>query len=133
MGAFLGLAVNELSGPPDNGEPDTRTIVYRTFLAAPYIAPADGFVEQKWSGTNQAGDNKDHIGVVIDAFAHHSLIDSNYTAVLVDLQGEPYQSPSQYIILKCIEQECTMKQLMKLYCLTLRCTHESQLTHKSAY
>jgi len=61
--------------------------MYRTFLAAPYIAKADGFVKHKWSGTNQAGDNTDPVGVVINAFAHHSLIDSNYTAVLVDLQG----------------------------------------------
>ena len=84
---FLGTAIDEVADHPKEGEPDTRTIVYRTFLAAPYIARADGFIECKWSGTNQAGDNKDPVGIAIDAFAHHTLINSNYTAVLVDLQG----------------------------------------------
>ena len=122
-GAFLGLAVDNVLSHPNNGKPDTRTIVYRTFLAAPYIASADGFIEQKWSGTNQAGDNKDPIGMVIDAFTHHSLIDSNYTAVLVDLQGKPHMFLST-IILNHVEQECTVKQPMKLCCLTLKCIRE---------
>lgn len=84
--AFLGTAIDEVPGPPENGA-DTRTIVYQTFLAAPYIASTEGFNETKWSGTNRAGDNKDSIGIIIDAFAHHSLIESQFTAVLADLQG----------------------------------------------
>ena len=57
------------------------------FLAAPYIPSGDGYVEEKWSGTNQAGNNSGQLGIVMDVFAHHSLVDSGYTAVIVDLQG----------------------------------------------
>jgi hypothetical protein len=88
-GAFIGTTIDKVPDHPQSNEADARTLVYPKFLGAPYIALTDGFIEQKWSGTNQAGDNKDPIGIVIDAFAHHSLIDSNHTAVLVDLQGEP--------------------------------------------
>jgi hypothetical protein len=86
-GAFLGMAVDKVANHPKESEPDPRTILYETILAAPYISILDGFSERKWLGTNQAGDNKNCFGAVIDAFAHHTLIDSNSTAVLVDLQG----------------------------------------------
>ena len=84
-GAFIETTINKVPDHPESNKADTRTLVYKIFLAAPYIALTDGFIEQKWSVTN----NKDPIGIVIDAFAHHLLIDSNYTAVLMDLQGEP--------------------------------------------
>jgi hypothetical protein len=107
--AFLGTAIGDIPGHPKDGEPDTRTIVYRTFLAAPYIALTDGFEEHKWSGTNQPGGSKDPVGAVIDAFAHHSLVDSDFSAVLVDLQGARAHVLLQSFILIYLKQECIAK------------------------
>ena len=63
-------------------------MIYSTFLAAsllPFGKP--GYVEDKWSGTNQTGNNDSAISCVLAAFAHHSVVDSNKTCLLVDLQG----------------------------------------------
>jgi hypothetical protein len=85
--AFIGTVAADIRNAPKDNVDDDRTLVYKTFLAAPYIPHGDGYVEEKWSGTNQAGDNNGPLGRVMDAFAHHSLVDSDYTAVIVDLQG----------------------------------------------
>lgn len=85
--AFVGTVTADIGALPADGTKDQRTLVYRTFLAAPYIPHGEGYSEDKWSGTDQAGNNNDHLGHVMDAFAHHSLVDSNNTAVIVDLQG----------------------------------------------
>jgi hypothetical protein len=77
--------VDDVPNTPDDGEANMQTVIYKSFLVAPYIAVGEGFCKQKWSGTNQARDNKDFIGVFIDAFTHHSLVNSNFTAVLVNL------------------------------------------------
>ena len=68
----------------------------QTFLAAPYIPCGDSYTEEKWSRTHKAGNNDTPLGQVMDAFAHHSLIDSNYTAVIVDLQGHNSRNNISY-------------------------------------
>jgi hypothetical protein len=93
--AFTGTVLIDIEDPPTQNEDaapkdevdDRRTLVYKMFLAAPYVPHGDGYLEQKWSGTDQAGDNTSHIGCVMDTFTHHTLVDSNQTAVVVDLQG----------------------------------------------
>jgi len=103
--AFIGTVLIDIEDPPTQNEDaapedevdDRRTLVYKTFLAAPYVPHGDGYLEQKWSGTDQAGDNTSHIGCVMDAFAHHTLVDSNQTAVVVDLQG--IQCPGGEVVL----------------------------------
>jgi hypothetical protein len=87
--AFIGTVTADIGDAPANFEDDHRVLVYKTFLAAPYIPRGEGYVEEKWSGTNQAGNNRSSLGCVMDAFAHHSLVDSTHTAVIVDLQGRP--------------------------------------------
>jgi hypothetical protein len=76
---------------------DKQPLVYKTFLAAPYITRSEGCIQEKWSGTNEAGDNTRELGCVIDAFTHHSLVDSNHTAVIVDLQGMPHITSDMHL------------------------------------
>ena len=87
-GAFMGKLTKNIDPPPADGEFDNRSLIYNTFLATPLLPfGKPGYVEDKWSGTNQTGDNQTSIGRVLAAFAHHSVVDSNKTCLLVDLQG----------------------------------------------
>ena len=90
--AFIGTVTTDVGAPTN----DNRTLLYQTFLAAPYIPCGDSYTEEKWSGTHEAGNNDTPLGQVMDAFAHHSLIDSNYTAVIVDLQGNNSRNDISY-------------------------------------
>ena len=90
--AFIGTVTTDVGAPTN----DNQTLLYQTFLAAPYIPCGDGYTEEKWSGTHEAGNNDTPLGQVMDAFAHHSLIDSNYTAVIVDLQGNDSRNNISY-------------------------------------
>lgn len=81
--AFIGTVTTDVGAPTN----DNQTLLYQTYMAAPYIPCGDGYTEEKWSGTHEAGNNDTPLGQVMDAFAHHLLINSNYTAVIVDLQG----------------------------------------------
>ncbi|KJA29094.1 hypothetical protein HYPSUDRAFT_196518 [Hypholoma sublateritium FD-334 SS-4] len=47
----------------------------------------ESFTVIKLSGTNEAGNNVDLMGMTCDAFAHFSLYDSSETCVFVDIQG----------------------------------------------
>lgn len=89
INAFIGTVTKEIEQLPTDGEEvDNRSLMYNTFLAAPLLPfGKDGYTEDKWSGTNQTGDNETTIGRVLAAFAHHSVVDSNKTCLLVDLQG----------------------------------------------
>ena len=88
-GAFVGTLTKDVELPPStDGEIDNRSLIYSTFLAAPLLPfGKPGYVEDKWSGTNQTGNNDSAISCVLAAFAHHSVVDSNKTCLLVDLQG----------------------------------------------
>jgi myosin-heavy-chain kinase len=72
--------------PPSYKCPDTRSLLFRNFLAAPLLN-LQGTTERKFSGNETAGHNTDDEGAVIDAFAHGVVVDSQETIVLVDLQG----------------------------------------------
>jgi myosin-heavy-chain kinase len=86
-GAFVGTLTKAVD-PPVAGKMDNRSLIYSTFLAAPLLPfGKPGYTEDKWSGTNQPGSNETPIGRILGAFAHHSVVDSNKTCVLVDLQG----------------------------------------------
>ncbi|EED85595.1 predicted protein [Postia placenta Mad-698-R] len=90
-GTFVGQVTSELPPPPASiADKDTRSLLYDMFLAAPLLETRDiepGYKEVKYSGTDCAGQNTDTLGVAIDAFAHHTLVDSQGTLVFVDLQG----------------------------------------------
>jgi hypothetical protein len=85
--AFVGTVTKEIEQPTDD-EADNRSLLYNTFLAAPLLPfGKPGYTESKWSGTNQTGDNETAIGRVLASFAHHCVVDSNKSCLLVDLQG----------------------------------------------
>lgn len=43
----------------------------------------------KFSGSDQSGENSDDlIGIWVDAYAHHVVIDSQYSFCIMDIQGE---------------------------------------------
>jgi hypothetical protein len=87
--ALLRKLIKGVDPPPiTKEEADNRSLIYGTFLATPLLPfGKPGFIEDKWSGTNQTGDNETAISRALAAFAHHSVVDSNRTCVLVDLQG----------------------------------------------
>ena len=72
---------------PDANAADERAVLFRTFLASPLIKKSSGYNEKKFSGALQIGHNSTVIGRAVDAFAHHVLLDSLRTCILVDLQG----------------------------------------------
>lgn len=85
----MGTLTRDIDPAPEgDGEIDDRSLIYNTFLAAPLLPfGKPGYEEEKWSGTNQTGDNDTKVSRVIAAFAHHSVLDSGKTCLLVDLQG----------------------------------------------
>ncbi|KAG6852271.1 hypothetical protein C0991_001402 [Blastosporella zonata] len=86
-GAFLGSVISELPPPPEGDKKDTRSLIFKEFLAAPLLSTRGLYTERKFSGCNEAGDNSDHVGCIVDAYAHHVLIDSGGTLLMTDLQG----------------------------------------------
>lgn len=87
FGAFLGSVTSKLQPPPQANEKDTRSLIFKDFLAAPLLSTKGLYTEKKFSGCNEAGDNNDLVGHVVDAYAHHILINSSGTFLMTDLQG----------------------------------------------
>lgn len=85
-GAFIG-SVLELAAAPDKGEVDERSLVFTDFLAAPLLEINNDSKEQKFSGNEDIAHNKDPLGRMVDAYVHHTLIDSFGDILLVDVQG----------------------------------------------
>jgi hypothetical protein len=87
-GAFVG-SVLELAAAPNTskGEVDERSLVYMDFLAAPLLEINDETEERKFSGNEDFAHNKDPLGRMVDAYIHHTLIDSFGDILLVDVQG----------------------------------------------
>jgi hypothetical protein len=63
------------------------SLVFETFLAAPLLDMSNSYTERKFSGSTVAGHSIDVVGSAIDAYAHHVLVDSDWTLLLTDLQG----------------------------------------------
>ena len=72
---------------PHIGEEDLRSLSFPTFLVAPLVATTGLYTERKFSGSDAAGNNLDEVGRVVDAYAHHVLVDSQGSYLLTDLQG----------------------------------------------
>ena len=84
-GAFIG-SVFELEPEPKKGEDDERSLVFMDFLAAPLLE-INELQERKFSGNEDIAHNKDPLGRMIDAYVHHTLVDSFGDILLVDVQG----------------------------------------------
>ena len=80
-GSFIGIITEE-----------DATLVFNTFLVAPFLNTSTLYVERKFSGSTTAGCSKDIMGSAIDAYAHHVLLDSNGKLLLTDLQGKSFES-----------------------------------------
>lgn len=66
---------------------DTASLLFETFLAAPLLDTSTLYRERKFSGSTTAGHSIDVVGSAIDAYAHHTLVDSSGAILLTDLQG----------------------------------------------
>lgn len=120
-GAFIGKLTGDLPQRV-SGEADDRSLTHAVFLATPLLPfGKPGFEEEKWSGTNQTGDNNTATSRIISAFAHHSVIDSQMTCLLVDLQGlihpdgsitliDPQAHTYAAFIQSCSHANCTLSQ-----------------------
>ncbi|KAG6885108.1 hypothetical protein C0992_005462 [Termitomyces sp. T32_za158] len=89
-GAFVGKAITCW---PD----EDSSLMFESFLAAPLLDTSTLYTERKFSGSVIAGHSVDVVGVVLDAYAHHVLVDTNGDMVLTDLQG--IVGPDQSVIL----------------------------------
>ncbi|KAF8488989.1 hypothetical protein JB92DRAFT_3100950 [Gautieria morchelliformis] len=86
-GAFLGTLVDKLPDPPAE-QRSNQSLIWNVSLAVPLLEP--GATEHKFSGNGDTGKNSDYLGIWIDAFAHHMVVDSMGEYVFVDIQGFVY-------------------------------------------
>ncbi|KAF8508636.1 kinase-like domain-containing protein [Gautieria morchelliformis] len=83
-GAFLGMVDQDRIKPRPHTGVDNRSLQHPTFLAAPLLQGEF----RKYSGSERTGRNGETgYGAAVDAFAHHTVIDSNKQVLLCDLQG----------------------------------------------
>ncbi|THH17036.1 hypothetical protein EUX98_g9204 [Antrodiella citrinella] len=102
MDAFIGtITASDASGVSHDLTPDTPPLLWKTFLAVPYIDQAQGYEShRKFSGAFEVGNNTTSLlGNVVDAFAHHVLVDSMRTCVLVDLQGFVHGARNEVVLI----------------------------------
>ncbi|KIJ53063.1 hypothetical protein M422DRAFT_243034 [Sphaerobolus stellatus SS14] len=90
-GAFVGevVAGDDTFPLPSYGSPDTQTMLNDAFLAAPFL---DLSSHQELHFTNNKGaecrydDEIDTMDLVLAAFTHSCLVDSDYTVMVTDIQ-----------------------------------------------
>ena len=86
-GAFVGVVTADIPQRLMDGSDDDRTLVFKTFLAARFLSCDGLYVERKFCGNTDVPQNEDLLGRTIDAYIHHTLLDSGKTLLLSDLQG----------------------------------------------
>ncbi|PPR07997.1 hypothetical protein CVT24_002688 [Panaeolus cyanescens] len=64
---------------------DTRPLIFPHFLVAPFLS--DFSRERRFCGNDCTTDNQDVLGRTIDAYIHHTLVDSEGEFLLADVQG----------------------------------------------
>jgi len=62
-------------------------LIFNTFLAAPLLATDETTEERKFSGNDEIASNTDPLGRAVDAYVHHTLVDSFGELLLADVQG----------------------------------------------
>ena len=62
-------------------------LLFPSFLAAPFLVMSGLYTERKFSGSITAGHSVDVVGLAIDTYAHHVLVDSDGMLLLTNLQG----------------------------------------------
>ncbi|KAG6380424.1 kinase-like domain-containing protein [Boletus reticuloceps] len=84
---FIGTVEEAIPPKPMDGSEDNRTLLFKTFLAAPLLSCDGLYQERKFCGNTDIPQNEDRLGLAIDAYIHHALVDSGKTVLLSDLQG----------------------------------------------
>ncbi|KAF8508814.1 hypothetical protein BU17DRAFT_15904, partial [Hysterangium stoloniferum] len=85
---FIGKLVDEVKDATDSSQNSSLvepSIRWNAFLAPPLLPKPTR--EAKFSGNEQAGSNTDRLGMCVDAFAHHTVIDSVGEFLFANLQG----------------------------------------------
>ncbi|RDB24996.1 hypothetical protein Hypma_007390 [Hypsizygus marmoreus] len=86
-GAFVGTVLRD---EWFDAEEDTScSLPFTTFLATPLLPSVSSglYRERKFSGSLSAGHSVDEVGSMIDAYAYHTLVDSEGRFLMTDLQG----------------------------------------------
>ncbi|KAF8572834.1 hypothetical protein K439DRAFT_1625501, partial [Ramaria rubella] len=84
--AFLGTLVTPLSAT--EMEQSGEGLIWSTFLVVPLLAcpQGEGSVEFKFSRNTETGNSRGLLGMWVDAYAHHTIIDSAREWLIADLQ-----------------------------------------------
>ncbi|KAG1750784.1 hypothetical protein EDB19DRAFT_1904184 [Suillus lakei] len=86
-GAFIGKLTQKLADAPNNGEEDSRSLVFSCFMVLPLLPIGALCSEIKLSGNAEVGVNNDSLGSAIDAYAHHVAVDLMYEMIISNIQG----------------------------------------------
>ncbi|KAG2132066.1 kinase-like domain-containing protein [Suillus clintonianus] len=86
-GAFIGKLTQKLADAPNEGEEDSRSLVFSCFMVLPLLPTGSLCNEIKFSGNAEVGINNDSLGSAVDAYAHHVAVDSMYEMIISDIQG----------------------------------------------
>ena len=84
---FLGTVEEAIPPKPMGDLEDDCTLVFKTFLAVPLLSCDGLYRERKFCGNTDIPQNEDRLGLAIDAYIHHALVDSGKTVLLSDVQG----------------------------------------------
>lgn len=100
--AFMGkvIQIEKIADPPKDGEQDSCSLVFSTFMVLPLLPSGTLCREVKFSGSAKVGLNYDSLGSAVDAYAHHVAVDSMYIIVISDIQGEFAPQLCYFILLK---------------------------------
>jgi len=71
----------------DKSSDDTRCLLWPSFMAAPLLNIGNRNEELRFSGNDCITNNSDGLGCIIDAYVHHSIVDSNGEFLIADVQG----------------------------------------------
>jgi len=90
-GAFIGdVLVDVDADAPLYGNPNTRSMLYNSFLATPLLDITGRFEVRltDHEGEPCSGHDED-IDHIISAFTHSVIVNSNGTMIVTDVQGKP--------------------------------------------
>ena len=76
---------------------DNHTLLHDTLLAAPLLKKGSNFKDIKWCGNTDVTQSWDSLAQVIEAYNHHTLVDSDHEWLLADIQGMWLSKPSSVV------------------------------------
>ncbi|KIJ49753.1 hypothetical protein M422DRAFT_246102 [Sphaerobolus stellatus SS14] len=90
-GAFFGqLDCEDPDIAPSYGVPETRTMLYNSFLATPLIdmkGRSELRFTDKYGNYGRDPSEREEIDYILEAFTHGVLVDSDHTVIVTDIQG----------------------------------------------